>query len=831
MRISIFPRKYRENKCYSSEIVMKNQPRLPDTDTRPDCTLSAGHNSNSQVMTTNLAELRNNQQWIRLYSPAANVYEICTGYGTDTTAILREPVGVRWYQNNGNLPDGERSGVWQKADLSAKDNALWTLYGTITDPNGGTWETETHVKNDIEGFRLTTTFTRRGTPVAASVRVYTTFTAPPVKSFTLIPGSIYNGNRADVVVPRRYCPLLTNFEIQNREKGTKRRLISDIPRQDASTWWTVHLLGYQSASASVSAFNPASYTGIHLGFARTNGNRVTGVIHTTDPDIQLNQVVVENPCVRNLRYRNCGWERSPDKPHVFNNGDTAIIDLRLASVTAPDVPSFVTGWTNERSFRRLGLAPGGLGSLPVTPDLIPRSYASTLAIDWKDRNLWSEKGYYKTIKGSDKHPREIILGWGSGTMDMWPMFAIGNKEVKDRIRATIRFLLNEAQAPGGLYYGVKMDNGTWTSADSNLDYLWAMNAITPRRTTDMVLYGFDLLNALRVENGEGDSALAIQYEASLRRACDALVRVWKTEGEIPFLLNPQTETSVWKGGHAGARAIGCLVRASELWNDSEYLAIATEIARYSVETGLARGETWGGPSDIMQGIADNESLTALAEGLTMLHGVTDNSEHLKWATQAADLLATWMLDEPIFYPAESVLGRNNVQPFGALIANTQNCWGTPGLCVNGGRFLLHLYERTGQTRFMDMLSDIVRVPLQMMMCPGQDWGGILEPGQMTECASFSDVCSELGDAYVSAATWPVNNMLVSEMELPSIYVDGSNVWRLDHLTASVDENRTLAIGNPTAYPAAVKVLWREGAKVSIDLASGETKMIKAPQHK
>jgi hypothetical protein len=782
-----------------------------------------------QAQMTNIAELRNNHQWIRLYSPVANVYEICAGFGSDTTAILRQPVGVRWYQNNGNLPEGERRGAWHKADLTAKGKALWTLSGTVNDPNGGTWETETQVNKDIEGYRLITRFIRKGKPVAASVRVYTKFTAPPVKSFTLIPGAIYNGNRADVVVPRSYCPLLTNFEIQNRENGTTRRLISDIPRQDASTWWTVHLLGYHSASASVSAYNPDNQVGIHLGFARTDGPRVTGVIHTTDPDIQLNQVTIENPCVRNFRYRLCAWEKSNDKPYTFADGDTAIIELRLSSVTAADIPSFVTSWTNERSLRRLGLAPGGMGSLPVTPDLIPRSYASTLAIDWNNNNLWSEKGYYKTMKGNEKHPREIILGWGSGTMAMWPMFAIGNKQVKDRIRSTVQFLLNEAQAPGGLYFGAKMKNGIWTSADGNLDYLWAINALTPRRTTDMVLYGFDLLNALRTENGEGDADLANRYEASIRRACDALVRVWKTEGEIPFLLNPQTEKSVWKGGHAGARAVGCLVRASQLWNKPAYLTIATEIAKRYVETGLSHGETWGGPSDIMQGIADNESLTALAEGLTMLHGVTRNPEHLKWAIQAADLLATWMLDEPIFYPKESVLGRNNVQPFGALIANTQNCWGTPGLCVNSGHFLLDLYERTGEARFMDMLSDIVRVPLQMMVRPGQDWGGLMEPGQMTECTSFNDVPNEFGDAYVHAATWPVNNMLVGEMELPSIYVNGTKVWRLDHLAASVDAKEMLTVGNQTAYPAKVKVQWRNGTSLKFDLGPGASKTIKAPR--
>jgi hypothetical protein len=69
-------------------------------------------------------------------------------------------------------------------------------------------------------------------------------------------------------------------------------------------------------------------------------------------------------------------------------------------------------------------------------------------------------------------------------------------------------------------------------------------------------------------------------------------------------------------------------------------------------------------------------------------------------------------------------------------------------------------------------------------------------------------------------------MLVGEMELPSIYVDGTKVWRLDHLTASVDAKGQLTVGNPTAYSAKVRIQWCNGAIIKTDLAPAETKMIK-----
>lgn len=772
-----------------------------------------------------IGEIKSGDGWLRIIEKIPNEFQIITGHRNKTIAVYDKPVGICWYRNNGNLPDGERRVAWNKVVRVNEGNILWHLYGTIEDTDGSKWEAATAVKKDETGFRLITTFTRHGKPRAASVRVHTQFTAKTSDSYTLYPGAIYNGNKADVVVPRHYCPMLTNLEVSSRESKVKRRLISDIPRLDASTWYTAHLWGYQSASASVSVFDKKAKTGIHLGYARKENNRVTGVIHTADPVTNFHQVTIENPCVRHRRFQNCTWVSSPDRPYMFNDGETAIIELRLMPVSENDIPSFITSWCNERELRRKGLAPGQNGTKPQTPDVMPRSHATSLAINWNDQHLWEEeKGYYRTIHHNENHPRELILGWGSGTMTMWPMFLYGTTQIKNRIRSMTRFIIDHAQAPGGLYYGVMMKDGKWITADGNLDFFWAMNGMTARRTTDTVFYGMHLADALRKENGEGDLLLATKLDESLYKACEALQRVWIREGNIPFLLNPSTEKTVWPGAFGGARAIGCLVNAYKRFKQIDFLNTAEVIAKSYVRDGLYSGETWGGPSDIMQGIADNESLTALAEGLTLLYAVTKKIKHLLWAKQAADLLATWVLDEMIEYPAKSVLGKNGVQPFGALIANTQNAWGTPGLCVNSGKFLLDLYEFTGEERFMNLLSDIVRLPLQMMVRPGQNWGD-LEPGQMTECTSFNDVQGEFGEAYVNAATWPVNAMLLGEVELPSVYVDGNKIWRLDHIGASLDANGNLTLQNTTAFDATVKFQKRGAATTSIHLQNGETKKL------
>jgi hypothetical protein len=770
-------------------------------------------------------ELRSGDRWLRLNASASDTIELSAGLGAETCATYPAPLGVAWYRNDRNLPDGERHASWHRFEESGDPSAPWTLFGEISDPAGGSWTAATKVRVDGTGFRLVTTFTRHGPARAASVRIHTRFTAPPSRAYTLSPGAIYNGNRSDVVVPRGYCPLPTEFELATRETGLQRRVIADIPRQDASTWWTVHLWGYQAASASVSTFDPEHRVGAHLGYARTDGPRVLGVIHTADPVANFHQVTVENPSVRARRYHHCEWIPSKDRPYRFNNGETALVELRLVPVAAEGVPAFISTLQDERALRRRGLAPGQHGIAPGIPDVMPRSYATQLAVGWVDRHRWNKQGFYRN--GEVENPRELVLGWGHGTAMMLGLFQLGDEQVKTRIRRMTELVLKEAQAPGGLFYGVRF-NGHWLGADGNLDSFWAMNSLTSRRTTDTVYFALDIADALRAAGSPADRALADRVDAAMLRACEALVRIVTRDGNLPFLLDARSERAVWPGGFGGARAIGALVRGAGRWNRPEFLATAKSLAALYAREGLARGDLWGGPSDVMQGTSDNESLTALAEGLTLLHGVTREPVHLRWAEQAADLLATWALDEHIVFPTGSLLARNGVHPFGSLVANTQNSWGTPGLCVSDGKFLLDLYERTGHARHLDLLSDISRMPMQMMVRSGQQWGK-LEPGQMTECASFSDVSNDFGDAYVSSAVWPVNAMLISEVALPSIYVDGQRVWRFDHVSASVDGSGLVTVGNPTSYLARIRVQWRGGATVKLSLAPGATVTCSQPK--
>ncbi|RVT39427.1 hypothetical protein [Sphingobium algorifonticola] len=767
-------------------------------------------------------------RWVRLARMADGGYALQFGSGNEPVCVLEKAVGVRWYRKDGQLPDGERRQAWTSARSIGSSGDLFELEAVIADARQGSWLARTTVRSEAEGFRLVTRFTRQGDPRAASVRMHVDFAIDPAGAFTMLPGSVYNGNKADRIFPRPYMPMPTYGEFKARPASfQKDRVTADIPRMDASTDWTVHLWGHQAASAEISIFDPVRKAGAHLAYPRTQGDAVIGVILTGDPAEGRYSATIENPCVRERRYRLCKWTASEDKPRLFAHGDQATVELMVSVVRTPDVPSFVTSWTAMRDLRRAGRAPGQTGPIPPMPLVVPRSHASAITLAYNSEALWDERGFYRTVDRQSTDPRELILGWASGTMELMAMYRLGSAKTRERVRRTMALILDEGQAPGGLFYGARM-SGRWTGADENFDYIWAVNALTPRRTTDTVFGGLDLADTLRAGGSRDEKALADRLDAALRKACDALVRVWRKEGEIPFLLEPKSEKALWRGGFGGARAIGCLARAADRWRNPVYLAVAREIADRYIAAGLSRGETWGGPSDVLQGTTDQESLTAFTEGLVLLHRVTKAPAYRQAALHAADLLATWALNEHVVFPPDTLMGKKNLHLVGALNASTQNCWGTPGLCTNSGNFLLELYEATGEPRLMDLLSDISRVAMQMVVLRDKEWGE-LKPGQMTECASFNDVPTEFGEPYIgTGAHWPVNAMLLCQVELPSVYIDAERCWTLDHLDARLTSNGRALIGNPTPFPAQAKVAWRGGGTVTVALRPGESKDVARP---
>jgi hypothetical protein len=98
---------------------------------------------------------------------------------------------------------------------------------------------------------------------------------------------------------------------------------------------------------------------------------------------------------------------------------------------------------------------------------------------------------------------------------------------------------------------------------------------------------------------------------------------------------------------------------------------------------------------------------------------------------------------------------------------------------------------------------------------------------MTECSSFNDIPGDFGHAYLRPATWPVNSMMLAEIELPSIYIDGKKIWNLDHMEVKVQPDGQFKIFNPTKHPANLSIKRRNGASERIRLMPSESKLIPA----
>jgi hypothetical protein len=239
-------------------------------------------------------------------------------------------------------------------------------------------------------------------------------------------------------------------------------------------------------------------------------------------------------------------------------------------------------------------------------------------------------------------------------------------------------------------------------------------------------------------------------------------------GHLGYTVDRDTGDVLWGDSVCGAFGIEPLVRGAAWFKEPRYLRTAIALAGYYVSHFLAKGYTCGGVGDALMAV-DSESNYALLAGLVHLHAATHEPLHLEWARQAADLFATWVLCYDAQLPPASPLGRLGIQPRGAVAANIQNQHGAPGICSASGVELLHLYEATGETRYLRLLEDIAQCIPQMIVRPGQEavWGD-LPPGSISERLMTLDGMEPCGHT-MRISTWSEIALLLTVRELPPVY--------------------------------------------------------------
>lgn len=210
--------------------------------------------------------------------------------------------------------------------------------------------------------------------------------------------------------------------------------------------------------------------------------------------------------------------------------------------------------------------------------------------------------------------------------------------------------------------------------------------------------------------------------------------------------------------------------------------------------------TTGGCADILQN-ADSETAAGFMTSLMALYDTTGDVQWLNKSRTLAHLTATWVVSYDYELPPQTELARLGAKLAGAVWASTQNKHGAPGFCTSSGDPLLKIYRATGDRRYADLLRDVVHAHAE----------GIRPGGEITERLTYCDADSR-GSRGGGSTGWNELNGFLMALEVPGIYfrTDQGDLYVFDHVEARVVRRDaagvTLAVTNPTAWPASVTVL-------------------------
>lgn len=342
-------------------------------------------------------------------------------------------------------------------------------------------------------------------------------------------------------------------------------------------------------------------------------------------------------------------------------------------------------------------------------------------------------------KGSPDKDTVWQSGWAGGPPYVVALLAVGHPGAADMARQTLDYM-DETQEPSGLFRG-KMMNGRRQPERPRLPE--TVNVQLVRRSAEGLLHSFALVDAA------GGPRPA--WTAAQRRCADAFVRIFRRYGEIPEYVDPKAGERRIAGTTAAASVPAALLKCAERFGEPSYRESALEICEWLCSAYLAYGLCYGGAGDAVNA-PDSESCCALLESCVALAETTGDAKWLKRAELAAQVLSTWVVPYTYVFPAESELGRRQVNTVGAVIANLQNRHAAPGFCISSGDALRRLAKLTGNAAYREMREDVKAFIPQVISTPERPlharlWGGTgseLKPGAINERVNMSSWEGERG---------------------------------------------------------------------------------------
>jgi hypothetical protein len=683
----------------------------------------------------------------------------------------------------------------------------------------------TPVEGDATARDLTVSVTvKDGGSVSSGLAAAFDFTNWRTENYVLIPASVYNGNR-NRIVGRGYAEGLDAQDYYRKDLPLTHGSVPCLALE-ADKPSKLEVNSSNATTPSVVVFDKKTKRGFIL-LAEQGGRGANGdFLRKSNGEILDNAFAVEEsadrkrativvgaPGVREKQPHFIGFGASPDRGLALKTGDTVTLNLRVYDFPADGIPAVLEKFMSVRK---------ALTGPNDPRELLPKSEHHRRMVAFTDGKYLNGKDakFYMPENGD-----WIAFGWIGGWMNTYQMLAQGDAARLERVTNTFDFGLKAQEPSGWFHYSIRQDGNT-ASREPKPD----MNLT---RTHGDILYWmikqFDLLKA----QGRGD-AVKPAWESSMKKLADAAVTTWKRDGQWGKMVNVKTGEVSEYNSSGGVMLIGGLALASDYFKDSRYLAVAKEAANFYYERDFVKqGQTTGACADILQN-ADSETAFAFTNSLATLYDVTGDKVWLEKARNAANLAATWTVSYDYELPKFTALGASGLKFTGAVWASTQNKHAAPGYCTGSGDSLLKIYRATGDTRYAELIRDILRAHADA-----------IHGGGGTERLTYCDADSR-GDNPGGANGWVITNGAMMTLELPGLYLrtDADKFYVFDSVQARVLSRDAagvkVEITNPTKFDAQVAVLAENAAGANkplgpvaylkwpkVPVKAGETKVVTA----
>lgn len=619
----------------------------------------------------------------------------------------------------------------------------------------------------------------------ASINLSISFDEWTRDGYLLLPAAAYNGNRFESR-RIRYSPKLND----NRDISPDCPvIISDVPRlnigegsskiTDRAGALSFPFVGMQcDGTVSAVTFNPCNNFG-DLGVSfeeRRSGGAV---------------LTFQSPVVREIYKYEIADNMAPssDRPATFVPGDSVAFEFTIHNTRNGDLNTLYDLFFDARMRESTDT---------VTPRYAFSECYKVIEDKFNRQNFVPDYGYY-SVGMRENFLQDWQIGWTGGMITPYPLLLSDNSETIGHVTANFDWLFPDGISPSGFFWDSGANGTEWYGGDIRREQTANWHLI--RKSGDALFY---IIRQFRLMRERGIEVKQ-EWEECTRGVAYSFVELFNRFGQFGQFVDSQTGDIIVGGSTSGAIVPAALVQACDYYNEPVFLKTASEAASRMYEEYISKGLSCGGPGDAMQN-PDSESWYAMLESFMSLYEVTDNPVWLKRAEETAKQFATWVMSYNYAFPEESLFGKLGMETTGAVFANTQNKHGSPGICTHSGIALLRLYRATGDERYARLLSQISRCIPSYMSHSGRPVAG-MPPGWINERVSTTDWFEGIGEIN-PGSTWAETAMLLTAAELPSVYADleTGNLFTFDHLTATKTQDGRLAITNPTAYPATVKLV-------------------------